>query len=554
MVDKQYALLTIVGRRQLSCLQLPTKAYKTYLRTIPNQPGQYMKPLLHYAFIVLFFTACTSARHTTALKDDAKIDIVFVQVNDVYEIAPLAGGKEGGMARVATLKKQYQQKNPNTFLVMAGDFVSPSVYNSLQYNGQRIRGRQMIEAMNAAGMDLAVFGNHELDISESELQSRINESNFQWIASNTFHKVNNQVIPFAKNDSIAFPAYYITTVKDADGTTAKIGFIGLTLPFNKADYVSYTDPLATAKQLYATIKDSVDAVVAITHQSIDDDKKLADELPGLTVILGGHEHDMRFVKENNIYITKAHANAKSAFVVNMLINKKKHRIKVTPQLTYINETIPLDSLTNAVVQKWTDIADKNYSSLGFDARKVVITNSAPLDGREAEVRSRPTNLTQLIVKAMANAAPQADVVLLNAGSVRVDDILPMPVTQYDIIRSLPFGGGIREVDMKGSLLIKTLEQGKKNTGIGGFLQYNEAVTYDAATHSWKLNNIPIDAAKIYRVAMADFLLSGKEANLDFLNTNNPDIVKTYEAQTTPASSQSDIRLAIVRYLGKVSNP
>lgn len=509
-----------------------------------------MRSLFGYACAIVFIASCTTTRHTAALKDDGKIDIVFVQVNDVYEIAPLAGGKEGGMARVATLKKQYQQRNPNTLLVMAGDFVSPSVYNSLQYNGQRIRGRQMIEAMNAAGMDLAVFGNHEFDINENELQDRINESNFQWIASNTFHKVNNLIIPFAKNDSVAFPAYYITTLKDGDGTTAKIGFIGLTLPFNKADYVSYTDPLTTAKQLYQTIKDSVDAVVAITHQSVEDDKKLADELPGLAVILGGHEHDMRFVKENNIYITKAHANAKSAFVVNMLINKKKNRVQIKPKLVYINEAIPLDSLTQTVVQKWTDIAEKNYNSLGFDARKVAISNSAPLDGREAAVRSHSTNLTQLIVKAMADAAPQADVVLLNAGSVRVDDILPMPVTQYDIIRSLPFGGGIREVDMKGSLLIKTLEQGKQNAGIGGFLHYNEAVTYHAATPSWKINNKPIDSVKTYRVAMADFLLTGKEANLDFLNAANPNIVKIYPAQTTEASSQSDIRLAIVRYLEK----
>ncbi|MBD0365993.1 MAG: bifunctional metallophosphatase/5'-nucleotidase, partial [Flavisolibacter sp.] len=54
----------------------------------------------------MFFTvafqlvACTSVRRA-ATKDDGRIDFVFVQVNDVYEIAPLAGGQEGGMARVA---------------------------------------------------------------------------------------------------------------------------------------------------------------------------------------------------------------------------------------------------------------------------------------------------------------------------------------------------------------------------------------------------------------------------------------------------------------------
>jgi len=115
---------------------------------------------------------------------------------------------------------------------------------------------------------------------------------------------------------------------------------------------------------------------------------------------------------------------------------------------------------------------------------------------------------------------------------------------------LPFGGGIREADMKGSLLIKTLEKGRKNAGIGGFLLYNEAVSYDSTNNIWKLNSAPINAAKTYHVAMGEFLFSGKEANLDFLNPNNPDVVKVYGADTSVSSSKSDVRLAVVRYLEK----
>ncbi|WP_207497157.1 bifunctional metallophosphatase/5'-nucleotidase [Aridibaculum aurantiacum] len=503
--------------------------------------------------IAACFLAVASCKTTgyvpSNANDDGKIEVVFVQVNDVYEIQPLAAGKEGGMARVAALKKEYKQQNPNTFLVMAGDFLSPSVYNSLQYQGKRIRGKQMVEAMNVAGMDYAVFGNHEFDITENELQDRINESGFMWIASNTFHKTNGQVQPFRRTSGgPAFPETHIMHVKDADGTTAKIGFIGLTLPFNRADYVSYTDVMTTAKTLYNRIKDSVDAVVALTHLLVEDDQKLAKEIPGLALIMGGHEHNMRFVKEGKVYITKAHANAKSAYVNKLLINRKNGKVTVTPQLRYIDETIGFDSLTNIVVNKWTDIAEKNYSSLGFDARAVVMKSGEPLDGREEFLRKQPTNLTRLIVKAMHEAAPQADVAIVNSGSIRVDDILPVPVTQYDIIRSMPFGGGIREVDMKGNLLIQTLETGRKNTGIGGYLLHSEFVTYNNGT--WMINNASIDPNKTYRVAISDFLLTGKEANMDFLNEKNKDIVKVYPAETSTSNSLSDIRLAIVRYLQK----
>ncbi len=50
--------------------------------------------------------------------------------------------------------------------------------------------------------------------------------------------------------------------------------------------------------------------------------------------------------------------------------------------------------------------------------------------------------------------------------------------------------------------------------------------------------------------MSDFLLTGKEANLDFLNTGNPDILKVYDAETSVNNPNSDIRLAVVQYLAK----
>ncbi|HVF96011.1 MAG TPA: metallophosphoesterase, partial [Flavisolibacter sp.] len=427
-----------------------------------------MKRLLLLFIPFLYLTSCKTTGSVAGNKDNGKIDITFLQINDVYEIAPLNGGKEGGIARVATLKKDYLQKNPNTFLVVAGDFVSPSIYNSLQYGGKAVRGKQMVEALNAAGLDFAVFGNHEFDIREGELQDRINESSFKWISSNASHKTASGVVPFVKEGAGPLPKTFILHVKDADGTTAKVGFITATLPFNKADYVSYTEPLQTAKEMYNRLKDSVDAVVAITHQSMDADELLARELPGLAAIIGGHEHDGRYAKIGTVPITKAEANAKNAYVVKLHINKKTGKQKVKTGTEALNQRVALDTTTDAVVQKWNLVANENYSTLGFDIRKVMINKGSPLEGRETEVRTKSTNLTQLIINAIKDAAPQADVVVMNSGSIRVDDEVQLPVTQYDILRTLPFGGAISEADMKGSLVVKMLEAGRKNIGIGGF--------------------------------------------------------------------------------------
>ncbi len=214
----------------------------------------------------------------------------------------------------------------------------------------------------------------------------------------------------------------------------------------------------------------------------------------------------------------------------------------------LDTTIALDPATAAVVKKWMDIGEKNYESLGFDAQRVVRAAGEPLDGREDPIRSGQTNLTRIIVSAMEKAVPSADLVLFNSGSIRVDDIIQMPVTEYDIIRTLPYGGPIMEVDMKGSLVTRILEAGRNNVGSGGFLQYSPTVKYNPQTAVWTLKDSPIDPQKIYHVALSDFLMTGGEANMAFLNKDNPDILKIYPTSTDPSDSRSDSRLAIIRYM------
>ena len=118
---------------------------------------------LSYIFSIAVLISCS--------QDDGKIDFTFLQLNDVYEIAPIQGGKFGGMARVETVHQQLLQENKNTMLFMAGDFLNPSLLGTLKYEGERIRGKQMIEVMNAMKFDLVAFGNHEFDLKKSDLQT-----------------------------------------------------------------------------------------------------------------------------------------------------------------------------------------------------------------------------------------------------------------------------------------------------------------------------------------------------------------------------------------------
>ena len=149
--------------------------------------------------VALFLaSACSTSKLTTTTygKADGKVEWIFLQLNDVYEISPTENGKAGGMARVATIRQKLLNENPNTYTVMSGDFLSPSVIGTLKYEGKGIKGRQMVDVMNALGVNLVCFGNHEFDLDYVDLQARMDESKFEWISSNAFHQVGEGIEPF----------------------------------------------------------------------------------------------------------------------------------------------------------------------------------------------------------------------------------------------------------------------------------------------------------------------------------------------------------------------
>ena len=138
---------------------------------------------------------------------EEKTKVYFVQLNDVYEIAPLGGGLYGGMARVAHVVDSLKALNPNTYLFMSGDFLNPSLLGNLKHHGERIKGRQMIEVMNAMHFTMATFGNHEFDLSYDDFQKRLDESSFDWVNTNCYHNTEQGITPFAKWANLNTTAY-----------------------------------------------------------------------------------------------------------------------------------------------------------------------------------------------------------------------------------------------------------------------------------------------------------------------------------------------------------
>ncbi|MBK8721235.1 MAG: bifunctional metallophosphatase/5'-nucleotidase [Saprospiraceae bacterium] len=504
-----------------------------------------------FVFLLTLF-ACSTTKNATT--NEEKMEFTILQINDVYEINPLEGGKYGGLARVSTLAKKYKQENPNFLCVISGDFLNPSAINNVKYEGKRLKGRHMVDVMNSF-VDIATFGNHEFDIEEQELQERINESKFDWVSTNVWKVENDKRLPFYKKigvDSIPFKQELIKYFASNTGKKYPVRFFGVTLDAQKRKFVSYDKENFAIRNLLDSSKVKNAINIGLTHVSISTDLALGKEIPEIQLQLGGHEHTNMLYKSGNSIITKADANAKTAYLHKITYYPSSNKTTILSQLIKVDETIPFEEGTEKIVQKWNSFVDSQFEKEGFKLREIVCNLKEDLDGRESITRSQPTKLSIDLAKSFkATSQNQAEIAILNTGSIRVDDIIKGSITQYDVLRIIPFGGELMECEVKGSLLKKLEEMSVKNQGTGGYLIFEGM---EKVNNKLTVNNIEIDDNKFYKVITSDFLLTGREKNMDFFNLGNPDIINHKRANAQDKTDlRKDVRLAYIHYLKKNCN-
>ena len=100
----------------------------------------------------------------------------------------------------------------------------------------------------------------------------------------------------------------------AKGGTLRLGLIGLAIDDTRPAWSRFEDPFVAARRELAALADSgVDAVVALTHLTLAQDQELAERLPTIDLILGGHEHEKYLIRRGPRFtpIVKADANVRT---------------------------------------------------------------------------------------------------------------------------------------------------------------------------------------------------------------------------------------------------
>ncbi|HEU5194568.1 MAG TPA: 5'-nucleotidase C-terminal domain-containing protein, partial [Methylomirabilota bacterium] len=366
-----------------------------------------------------------------------------------------------------------------------------------------LRGQHMIAGMNAIGLDLATFGNHEFDFGPALLAERMRESTFTWLSANVLDRRLGRPFGGARADLVLTLA------------GVRVGLFGLTLPdtartSNPGPDVEFHDPIATARAISADMrKNGVQLIVALTHQDMAADRATA-RAADLDVVLGGHEHEPLVAEEGKALITKAGSDARYLVQIDLWFASDGRLRERSWTFHEVSARLPDDPEAARVVAAYAE-------RLGRELDIVVGHTATPLDARRAPLRTQETNIGDFVADVI-RAHLKTDVALMNGGGIRSDRIVPAgPLTRRDVISLVPFNNVVVVLEMTGARLREALEFGlvdRERQG-GQFLQVSGlALTFDPGRPpgdrivSAQVGGAPLASDARYRVAVIDFLARG----------------------------------------------
>jgi 2',3'-cyclic-nucleotide 2'-phosphodiesterase (5'-nucleotidase family) len=177
------------------------------------------------------------------------------------------------VARRATKIKEIREQAQGAVLVLdAGNTLFD------QMLALQSQGRVIVEAMNAMGYDAMAVGQLDLAKGVEVLLARAKEASFAVLSCN---------LVAAKDQKPILKPY---TVLERKGV--RYGLIGVTeLAAIEApgvrDVAQVLDPVETVRKVLSEVRAQSDVVIVLSHLGIDQDRVLAEAVPGIDVIIGG---------------------------------------------------------------------------------------------------------------------------------------------------------------------------------------------------------------------------------------------------------------------------
>lgn len=381
----------------------------------------------------------------------------------------------GGAARRQAYFNKVKQTQMPVLIFDSGDYYQGSLFYSV------FNGKKSAKLLNDIHYDVMVFGNHEFDTGIKHLKKLVKISKTPYISTNlTFED---------KYLSKHLPLYVI---KEIDGK--KILILGVTTSelnsLSNSEGVTAEDPVKAIKRVLTQVK--ADKIFVISHCGLEEDKRIAKEIPEVDLILGGHNHYF-FKYPKRIGSSAIIQSGEFGVSVGRLEYDLDKGIQNFEQV-YLTDNYESDTSIQNKIAKYNKKINRIKNNR-------ICKLSRPILAEEIKMEKEQTEFGHLILNAMVkNNVKDWDVVLQNAGSIKLKFDMENEITYGDLYEILPFDNQIVSCNLQGKYLRQILEKGK----IPGrsYLQYISKIT-------------KIEDNKIYKVVTVDYLQKGKDGYDEF---------------------------------------
>nr|MCR4675773.1 bifunctional metallophosphatase/5'-nucleotidase [Sphaerochaetaceae bacterium] len=404
--------------------------------------------------------------------------IVILYTNDVH----CGYNKNINIASVADYKKQMLEVTPYVTLIDNGDAIQGETVGTVS------TGEYLVDMMNAAGYDLAIFGNHEFDYGMDRLAELIDKADYEYLnATITYSGKNTNLLADTKPYKLV--NYGLTTV----------AFIGVstheTLVKSTPKYFmedgEFVYNFATGEELYAVTQSYIDEVralgadyvIVMSHLGLEEESApdratdLIANTKGIDVLLDGHSHS---VVESSYVQDAAGRKVLYSQTGTKLENLGMLTIypyrEITAEFVHPEAQDPETAAVVAAIE--SQYLDLVNTPVAVSDIELNIKN--PETGARA-VRNRETAIGDLCADAYRYMSG-AQIAFVNGGGIRAT-IAAGDITLDGIIKVHPYGNMLCMCEATGQEILDALEWASRSTlaqaddgagkalgELGGFLQ------------------------------------------------------------------------------------
>jgi 5'-nucleotidase / UDP-sugar diphosphatase len=340
-------------------------------------------------------------------------------------------------ALIARVRAEVARAGGHVLLVDAGDF------NTGTYCSDELRAEPDLAAYRRMGYQAAALGNHEFDPPFDVLKRQAEQAGYPFLGANVVLRDSGK------------PALGDVTEWTVGGV--RVAAIGLT-PFDTASLstsgrdprLRFLDPLKTAAERVPALRARARVVVGLFHLDLPDIQKLAASVPGIDVVVSGHDHKPLepALRVGNTVIVQAGSEGRFLGRVDLEVPP------TGPVVVRSSRLLPVE----AGLPEHAEVAQQLAAFRTRCTGDVVVGRLAVAAGRDDTVAGpgTPSPLSNLVADAF-RAAARADVAIVNRGNMRTS--LPAgPITRQQIHDVLPFTDTLTVFSLKGADLLKLVDE------------------------------------------------------------------------------------------------